>query len=92
MRTLIATLALAAALSASPAHATSASSERCGSSVITIGDPITKVRNACGEPWRIVDLQNRFGASIGERWEYERTNGLAQFVIQGGKVVGIYRT
>jgi hypothetical protein len=92
MRTLLTTLALAAAFAASPAHASGSSSERCGSSVITIGDPITKVRNACGQPWRIVDLQNDFGASIGERWEYERTNGLAQFVIQGGKVVGIYRT
>lgn len=91
MRTLIATLALAAALSTSPAHATSASSERCGSNVITIGDPITKVSNACGQPWRVVQLENVFGAGVGERWEYERTTGMVQFWIQGGRVVRIDR-
>lgn len=91
MRTLIALLALAAAIGASPAHASGASSERCGSSVITLSDPITKVRNACGQPWRVVDLQNRFGASVGERWEYERTSGMVQFWIQGGRVVRIDR-
>lgn len=50
MRTLIATLALAAALSTSPTHASGSHSESCGQSVITVGDVITKVRRACGEP------------------------------------------
>ena len=91
MRTLIATLALAAALSTSPAQASGSHSESCGQSVITVGDVITKVRRACGEPWRIVQLENVFGAGVGERWEYERTTGMVQFWIQGGRVVRIDR-
>jgi len=92
MRTLLITLALAAAFAASPTRASGGShSEACGQSVITVGDVITKVRNACGEPWRIVELQNRFGAGVGERWEYERTTGMVQFWIQGGRVVRIDR-
>lgn len=93
MRTaIIATvLALAALLATAPAAA-SYSSESCGSSVITVGDPITKVRSACGEPWRIVQLQNALGAALGERWEYERTTGMVLFTIQGGRVVRIDRT
>jgi hypothetical protein len=92
MRTLIAAAILAAAVAASPAQASGGShTESCGQSVITVGDPITKVRNACGEPWRVVQLENVFGAGVGERWEYERTTGMVQFWIQGGKVVRIDR-
>jgi hypothetical protein len=94
MRTLIVALvlSLAANLIAMPAHASGGShTESCGQSVVRVGDPITKVRSACGEPWRIVDLQNRFGAGVGERWEYERDTGMVQFWIQGGKVVRIDR-
>lgn len=93
MRTLIATVALAFALAASPpAHARGGShSESCGQSVITVGDVITKVRNACGQPWRVVQIENVFGAGVGERWEYERQTGMVQFWIQGGKVVRIDR-
>jgi hypothetical protein len=91
MRTRFAILALCAALAASAAHASGSHTESCGQSVITVGDPITKVSRACGEPWRIVPLENVFGAGMGERWEYERTTGMVQFWIQGGKVVRIDR-
>jgi hypothetical protein len=93
MRILIITLAIAAAIAASPAAQArgGSHSEACGQSVITVGDVITKVRSRCGEPWRIVQLENVFGAGVGERWEYERTTGMVQFWIQGGRVVRIDR-
>lgn len=92
MRALIFALALSAAMSACQAQARGGShSESCGQSVIVVGDPITKVRRACGQPWRVVQLQNALGAGVGERWEYERGTGMAQFWIQGGRVVRIER-
>jgi hypothetical protein len=75
---------------AAPVLAQSYSSERCGSSVVTVGDPVTKLR-ACGKPWRIVTLVNDKGAAVGERWEFERDTGLALFVVSGGRVVRIER-
>lgn len=74
-----------------PVQAGSSHSEACGQSVVTVGAPVTKLRE-CGEPWRIVTLVNEQGAPIGERWEYERPTGLVMFTVQGGRVVRIERT
>jgi len=79
-------LSLSLPAAASPSH-----SERCGYAVMTVGAPITKLRE-CGEPFRIVTLVNAQGAAIGERWEYERQTGLVMFTVQGGRVVRIERT
>jgi hypothetical protein len=64
MRTIILAVLLFLAL---PAAATTYSSERCGSSVITVGDSSAKLR-ACGTPFRVVQLYNALGAPVGERW------------------------
>lgn len=94
MRTLILISALAlAGLVSNPvvAQQRGSYSENCGQYSVGVGDPVSKVRRACGVPFRIVPLENRFGAGVGERWEYERQTGMVLFTISGGKVVRIDR-
>ena len=86
MRTLIAAAILAAAY-ATPAAALD--SYNCGYQVVSIGAPITKLRSACGQPDHIVQLTNRLGAVVAERWEYQRGRSLVQFIVQGGRVVRV---
>jgi hypothetical protein len=87
MRTLIAAAILAAAAYATPAAALD--SYNCGYQIVNLGAPTTKLRSACGQPGHIVQLTNRLGAVVAERWEYERGRSLVQFVVQGGRVVRI---
>lgn len=86
MRTLILALLLASPLAAQAQDYT----HRCGQSVISVGDPVTKLKR-CGEPWRVVELQNRLGAVVGERWEFETRSGVVLITVQGGRVVQIVR-
>jgi hypothetical protein len=67
------------------------SSWSCGYQVVTLGAPISKLRQACGTPDRVVQLQNEKGAAVGERWEYQRGQSLALFTLSGGRVVRIQR-
>ena len=60
-----------------------------GMKVITTGDSIAKVYQVAGEPTRVVPLENRYGAGMGERLEYHRGNKVIQITIQGGRVVRI---
>ena len=47
------------------------------------------VRKAGRQPDRIVQLENRRGAAVGERWEYYLDNKQVNFEIRGGRVVDI---
>jgi hypothetical protein len=67
------------------------SSFRCGYSVITLGAPLSKLIDACGEPLRIVRLENEYGAAVGQRWEYRRERSYVLFTVSGGRVVAIRR-
>ncbi len=69
MHRIILALALATASAAALAEVTTI---RFGSGVVAYGDSMSKVRRVAGEPTRIVPIQNGMGASVGERWEYER--------------------
>ena len=51
--------------------------------------PGTVVRKAGRQPDRIVQLENRRGAAVGERWEYYLDNKQVNFEIRGGRVVDI---
>ena len=85
MRLLIATVLAVAMM---PAMADF--SFRFGDSVVTTGDsPGTVVRKAGRQPDRIVQLENRRGAAVGERWEYYLDNKQVNFEIRGGRVVDI---
>lgn len=48
-----------------------------GNRVLTTGDSTGRIMEVAGSPDRVVQLENRFGAATGERWEY----------YQGGKTI-----
>ena len=60
-----------------------------GMRVITDGDSTGKVIEVAGKPDRIEQIQNKFGAVIGERWEYYRDGKTITFTIVNGKVTEI---
>src|SRR3546814_18781436 len=83
MRLLIASLL---ALAMMPAMADF--SFRFGDGVVITGDsPGTIVRKAGRQPDRIVQLENRHGAAVGERWEYYLDNKQVNFEIREGSGV-----
>ena len=80
--------ATALALAATPAVADF--SFRFGDAVVTTGDsPATVIHKAGRQPDRIVRLENRRGAAVGERWEYYLENKQVNFEIRDGRVVDI---
>lgn len=60
-----------------------------GYKVITIGDGVGRVYEVAGKPDRVVTLQNRFGAAVGERLEYYRDGKTTMITIRSGQVVAI---
>lgn len=86
MRTLILALLLATPLAVHAQDHT----HRCGQAVIAVGDPMTKLKR-CGDPWRVVQLENRLGAAVAERWEFETQRGVVLITVQGGRVTQIVR-
>lgn len=80
--------ATALVLAATPAVADF--SFRFGDAVVTTGDsPATVIHKAGRQPDRIVRLENRRGAAVGERWEYYLENKQVNFEIRDGRVVDI---
>lgn len=61
----------------------------CGQRVVSVGDSTAALRSRCGEPDRIVQLVNVYGAGTGQRWEYDRRNATVLFTISGGRVTAI---
>ena len=82
-RTLALVLALALALPAS------AETFTVGSKVLSEGDSVGRVYEVAGKPDRVVQLENGFGAGVGERWEYYRDGKAITLVIRGGRIVSI---
>jgi len=81
-------LASALVLAAAPAAADF--SFRFGDAVVATGDgPATVIRKAGREPDRIVQIENRRGAVVGERWEYYLGDKQVNFEIRDGRVVDI---
>lgn len=79
---LIAGLLLAFAVQASD-------SVRFGSRVITVGDSESKVIEIAGEPVRRVQLENKYGAAVGYRLDYEQGRKTVQIYISQGQVTAI---
>lgn len=69
--------------------AVASDSVRFDSQVITVGESEGRVLSVAGEPARRVPLQNRFGAAVGERLDYEVGRKTVQITISGGVVVAI---
>ncbi len=54
--------------------------------VVAVGDSTGALVQAAGRPSRIVQLENDYGAVVGERWEYDIDGKTVGFTIHGGKV------
>lgn len=66
-----------------------AATYRFRNGVVSEGDSIAAVLQRAGKPDRIVQLQNGYGAAVGERWEYYFGSKLVALEISGGRVVSI---
>lgn len=86
MRTTIILAALAALAVAGPAGA---DTWRCGQHVVATGDSVATLRQKCGQPDRVVQLVNVYGAGTGQRWEYDRRGVTTMVTIREGRIEGI---
>lgn len=82
-------VSIAAALLLASGLCHAGASATFGNRLVTSGDSTGKVFQVAGKPDRVVDLQNRFGASTGERWEYYQSNKTVQITIKDGRVTDI---
>ncbi|MGV8931295.1 MAG: DUF2845 domain-containing protein [Luteimonas sp.] len=57
--------------------------------VVSVGDSTGTVMQKAGKPDRIVQLQNGYGAGVGERWEYYLRGKQINIQMSGGKVTEI---
>jgi hypothetical protein len=54
--------------------------------IVAVGDSTGRLVQAAGQPARIVQLENEYGAVVGERWEYDIDGKTVGFTIRNGKV------
>jgi hypothetical protein len=63
---------------------------RVNEHVLTVGDTATHVIDLLGTPVFKEPLEDKFGAYVGERWQFKRENGwIVTVTIVGGKVANI---
>lgn len=63
-----------------------------GSRLVVSGDGPGKVIEVAGKPDRIVPIENKFGAKIGEEWEYYLGGKTVTIIFTEGKVSRIRET
>ena len=81
------TFALLMLLGISVAYA--AETLRVGSQVLAVGDSAVRAIQLLGEPAFKEPVENTFGATRGERWQYQIGSHVATVTIIGGKVASI---
>jgi hypothetical protein len=86
MRTTLMLAALAALTITGQAEA---NTWRCGQHVVATGDSVSTLRQKCGEPDRVVQLVNVYGAGSGQRWEYDRRGVTTLVTLSAGRIDGI---
>lgn len=69
--------------------AVASDSVRFNSQVITVGESESRVLSVAGDPVRRVPLENRFGAAVGQRLDYEVGRKTVQITISRGVVISI---
>lgn len=69
--------------------ATAADTIRIGDRIITTGMSTADLIDRAGQPSRTIQLENEYGAGVGERWEYYRGRKQYSVWLQGGKVVKV---
>ena len=58
--------------------------------VVEVGDKTGRVLTIAGKPDRIVPIENKFGATIGERWDYySRGKTYQVFIDKDGTVADL---
>jgi hypothetical protein len=57
-----------------------------GSRVLVEGDSMARVFEVAGKPDRIVQLENKFGGAVAERFEYYRDGKTISVTVSGGRV------
>ncbi len=80
---------IAAAMMLTSTIATAADTIRIGDRIITTGMSTADLIDRAGQPSRTIQLENGYGAGIGERWEYYRGKKQYSIWLQGGKVVKV---
>ena len=78
-----------AALFALFASVAIADTVRIDNRIVTTGMSLAEVIDRVGQPSRTVQLQNVYGAGLGERWEYYRGKKQYNVIVSGGKVVKV---
>jgi hypothetical protein len=62
---------------------------RINGTIVTTGMSAAEVRKRVGEPPHSEEIQNKFGAVIGHRWEYMDGRRTINLYLQQGKLVRI---
>jgi hypothetical protein len=57
--------------------------------IVTTGMSTAEVIERAGQPSRTIQLENVYGAGVGERWEYYRGKKQYSVWLSGGKVVKV---
>lgn len=57
--------------------------------IVSVGDSTAALVQKGGQPDRIVTLENRRGAAVGERWEYYLRDKQVNFTVSGGRVTSV---
>lgn len=83
MRTALLSLLL---LFAAPAFADTLT---VGAHVLTDGDPVGKAYQLLGQPDRVQQNQNRFGATVSEDLEYYKDGKTIRITVKDGKIEAI---
>ena len=80
-------LAVLLALAAFHAHAFDTYAFPRG--IVSTGDSAAVLMQKGGKPDRIVTLENRRGAAVGERWEYYLRDKQVNFTVHDGRVTRV---
>ena len=58
--------------------------------IVSVGDPVAALIERAGQPSSKKDIENTYGAVIGERWDYYLPEGkMVQFNIRDGHITTI---
>lgn len=80
---------IAIALAAASTVALASETIRIDSRIISHGMSTAEVIDRVGQPSRTIQLENGYGAGVGERWEYYRGKKQYSIWLQGGKIVKV---
>lgn len=62
---------------------------RIGGKIVTEGMSVAEVRQKIRKPDNVVQLENGFGAGVGQRWDYYEGKRVLMLTIASGQVVDI---